>query len=126
VNSQYDNDLLAVYQTNPESEQPQQPAYLRDRIAARMTPLEDRLRQKLTQFPAELAEQGLRMSQLWPLCSGVQRSKPRAFEVADALRALGWKRVRVYSDKTNPSSTLWLPPTSDLAEARQAFRRRKS
>lgn len=96
----------------------------RDNYLARLTPLPDRLRIALQKFPVEMTADGLHMSQIWPLVTGVQRSKPRAFEVASALRALGWSRVRFYSD-SGPSQTSWFPPEVDTAEAKAILKARK-
>ncbi len=93
---------------------------------AYLTPLHERLRTALTKFPPEALAEGLHMSQIWPLVSGRQRSKPRAFEVADALRQLGWQRLRIYSDTTMPSGTWWFPAGVLSADAKTAMRRRKS
>ena len=97
----------------------------RDQYLARLTPLPDRLRIALAKFPPELTADGLHMSHIWPLVTGVQRSKPRAFEVAAALREIGWTRVRYYSD-SGPSQTAWFPPEVDTAEAKAILKARKS
>lgn len=93
----------------------------RDNYLARLTPLPDRLRIALAKFPAEMTADGLHMSQIWPLVTGVQRSKPRAFEVAAALRAIGWTRVRFYSD-SSPSQTAWFPPEVSKEDAKQILK----
>jgi hypothetical protein len=97
----------------------------RDNYLARLTPLPDRLRIALEKFPVEMTANGLHMSQIWPLVTGVQRSKPRAFEVAGALRAIGWTRVRFYSD-SGPSQTFWFGPEVNTAEAKAILKARKS
>jgi hypothetical protein len=97
----------------------------RDKYLARLTPLHERLHQALLRFSAELTADGLHMDQVWPLVLGRQREKPRAFEVAAALRALGWQRIRYYQD-SGPSTTLWFPPEVDSAEAKAAMKARKS
>lgn len=94
----------------------------RDQYIARLTPLKDRLRVALDKFPEELLEEGVHLSLLWPLVLGVQRSKPRAFEVAEALRELGWQRIRVYSDGTAPSGSFWFPPQVSKEDAKQILK----
>lgn len=113
---------------DPPTTQPQ-PAPLsstpcRDNYLARLTPLPERLRVALAKFPTDMTADGLHMSQMWPLVTGVQRSKPRAFEVAAALREIGWTRVRFYSD-SGPSQTAWFPPEIDVAEAKAILKARK-
>ena len=97
-----------------------------DKARAYSVPLHERLKAALTKFPPEVLAEGLHMSQIWPLVSGRQRSKPRAFEVADALRQLGWQRLRLYSDSTMPSGTWWFPAGVLTGDAKAAMRRRKS
>jgi hypothetical protein len=109
-----------VYDHFGETNQPQ-PAISatprRDQYLARLVPLHERLRTALASFPADLIADGLHMDQVWPLTLGRQSQKPRAFEVAAALRQLGWQRVRYYQDSA-PSTTLWFPPEVDAAEAK--------
>ncbi len=81
-----------------------------DRARERLQPLKDRLAVALAAIPAEIKKDGLMLQEVWPLCLGRQRSKPTAFSVADAPRALGWVRVRHYSDGPAGSPTLWYPP----------------
>ena len=98
----------------------------RDQYIARLTPLKDRLRVALEKFPRELLEEGVHMSQLWGLALGRQRSRARAFEVAQALRELGWQRIRVYSGGTAPSGSFWFPPQISEQDAKQILRGRTS
>jgi hypothetical protein len=122
--SAFDLSILEGYST-PMPPKPTAPtATPRDKWTASLTPLHERLGAKLATFPADVMAQGLRLSQIWPLVSGRQREKPRAFEVADALRQLGWQRYRVYSDKTAPSGTFWFPPTVTAQNARAAMKAR--
>lgn len=117
-----------AYQTttqDPAPPAPQSATPRRDKYLARLTPLPERLRDALAKFPPELLADGLHMDQIWPLVLGRQREKPRAFEVAAALRALNWQRVRYYQDSA-PSMTLWFPPTVDPADAKAAMKARKS
>jgi hypothetical protein len=119
---------LAASQPTP-TDQPQ-PTPLsatprRDNYLARLTPLSDRLRIALEKFPVAMTANGLHLSQIWPLVIGVQRSKARAWEVASALRKIGWTRVRFYSD-SGPSQTAWFPPEVDAAEAKAILKARKS
>lgn len=95
----------------------------RDQYLARLTPLPERLAKELAKFPPDMLADGLHMNQLWPMVLGVQRSKPRAFEVAEALRALKWQRVRYYRDSA-PSLTLWFPPTINPTDAKNALKAR--
>jgi len=92
------------------------------KLDARITPLVDRLRQRLAAIPPEEKQYGLKMTVINPLVSGVQRSKPPAWAVAAALRQLGWSRYRAYSDGTEPSGTYWLPPDADVTAAKQTIR----
>ena len=96
-----------------------------DRLRTQLTPLHERLRAALAKFPPDAIADGVHMDQLWPLCIGIQRQKPRAFEVANALRALGWTRVRIYSDGTQPSGTYWFPPEVTPQNAKAAAKGRK-
>lgn len=96
----------------------------RDNYLARLTPLPDRLRIALAKFPPELLADGVHLSTIWPIVTGLQRSKPRAFEVAAALRVIGWTRVRFYSD-SSPSQTAWFPPEVSKEDAKQILKARK-
>ncbi len=116
-----------IYDTQPD---PTPPAPLsatprRDKYLARWKPLPDRLGEALAKFPLDLIADGLHMDQVWPLVLGRQREKPRAFEVAAALRTLGWQRVRYYQDSA-PSLTLWFPPETDPTAAKASMKARKS
>ena len=93
----------------------------RDNYLARLTPLPDRLRIALAKFPPELLADGVHLSTIWPIVTGLQRSKPRAFEVAAALRVIGWTRVRFYSD-SGPSQTGWFPPEVSKEDAKQILK----
>lgn len=93
----------------------------RDNYLARLTPLPDRLRIALAKFPPELLADGVHLSTIWPTVTGLQRSKPRAFEVAAALRVIGWTRVRFYSD-SSPSQTAWFPPEVSKEDAKQILK----
>jgi hypothetical protein len=97
----------------------------RDKYLARLTPLADRLAVALAKFPRDVIADGLHMDQLWPLVLGRQREKPRAFEVAAALREIGWTRVRFYSD-SGPSQTAWFPPAVSKEDAKQVLKARKA
>lgn len=121
------NDLinqLAAPPTDANSAVPPVGVKPRDLYLASLTPLHLRLAAALTRLPAEALVAGLHMEQLWPLITGRQRAKPRAFEVADALRKLGWQRIRLYSDKTAASGTFWFPPEVDPQDAKAALRSR--
>ncbi len=96
----------------------------REAYLARLTPLHERLREALAKLPPDDLAQGMHLSTLWPMVRGVQRSKPRAYEVAAALRVLGWSRVRIYSDGTAPSGSFWFPPEVTQVEAKAAVRRK--
>lgn len=98
----------------------------RDNYLARLTPLPDRLRIALEKFPVEMLADGVHLSTIWPIVTGVQRSKPRAFEVAAALRVIGWTRVRFYSDGTAPSGSFWFPPQISEQDAKAILKARKS
>jgi hypothetical protein len=97
-----------------------------DRYEARLTPLHIRLQAALEKIPADIRSKGLHMSTIWPLCSGVQRIKPPAWKVGEALRLLGWQRHRIYSDGTEPSGTYWFPPGMPMTSAKAALRQRKA
>ena len=122
----YDEAIAAPY-TPPAYSQLQSPAQTgtprRDQYLARLTPLHERLGIALAKFPSELTADGLHISQIWGLTSGVQRNKPRAFEVAAALRELGWTRIRFYSD-SGPSQTAWFPPSVNPTDAKNALKAR--
>jgi len=120
---------VAEMLANPAESSPPQAAATSeryDRFKARTTPLHERLRAKLADLPGETKAIGLHMSAIWPMCSGVQRSKPPAHEVGAALRKLGWQRIRIYSDTTAPSGTYWFPPESTRPCVKAARMRRKS
>ena len=97
-----------------------------DRLRAHLVPLHERLKAAIARFPAEALADGIHLTQIWPLVTGRQRDKPRAFEVADALRVLGWQRFRIYSDSTTPSGTYWFPPEVTQVAAKAALRSRKA
>lgn len=121
-------DSLAYTLTDPAPQPAPAPSATprRDRYAARLIPLHERLRVALAKFPREMVADGLHLDQVWGLVLGRQREKPRAFEVANALRTLGFQRVRLYSDGTSPSQSLWFPPDIDPADAKAAMKARKA
>ena len=95
----------------------------RDRYLGRLRPLDVRLAEKLRDIPDEVKQNGMHMDDIWPLALGRQREKPRAFEVAAALRLLSWQRVRYYQDSA-PSTTLWFPPEVTQQDAKAAMKGR--
>ncbi len=97
----------------------------RARYLARLRPLDVRLAEKLQDIPDEVKQNGMHMDELWPLALGRQKEKPRAFEVAAALRTLHWTRVRYYQDSA-PSSTLWFPPEVTTEDAKAKLKERKA
>ena len=123
----YDEFLITGAQSVAATPDPQPSAATprADRLRANLVPLHVRLQSALARYPMEALADGLHLSQIWPLVTGRQRDKPRAFEVANALRALGWQRFRIYSDCTAPSGTFWFPAWVTQPDAKAALRCRK-
>lgn len=120
-------DALLAYEFHPAtatSAAEPSPASRRDQYLARLTPLHERLAAALSKFPPNALANGLHMDQVWPLVIGRQAEKPRAFEVAEALRRLGWTRVRFYSD-SGPSQTAWFPPDVNHHDAKAILKGRR-
>jgi hypothetical protein len=128
-----DEATCAYYQamlganTNPTEapQSPSGPSSMADKARAYLVPLHERLRDALTKIPPDILAEGLRLEVIWPLVSGRQRTKPRAYEVADALRRLGWIRIRFYSDMTAPSGNYWFPPNVAQEDAKANLRRQR-
>jgi hypothetical protein len=80
-----------------------------DRKAAqeeRLVPLVDRLRRLLATFPAEQLQAGVSLEAIREQLRGRQRGYAHAGELGDALRKLGFVRIRLWT-KRDGFSAVW-------------------
>jgi hypothetical protein len=73
----------------------------------RLTPLENRLAKLLANIPADIKSQGLSLPALRTMLAGKWRGKCHPGELGVALRLLGFKRRRNWSDVSQSFCTLW-------------------
>lgn len=73
----------------------------------RLTPLEDRLAKLLATIPTEIKSQGLSLPVIRTMLAGKWRGKCHPGELGIALRQLGFKRRRNWSDVSQSFSALW-------------------
>jgi len=73
----------------------------------RLTPLEERLAKLLSTMPSEIKSQGLSLTALRSMLAGKWRGKCHPGELGIALRRLGFKRRRNWSDGSQSFSALW-------------------
>ena len=72
-------------------------------------PLTEQIRELMQTTPPQMLKRPWSMAELVLRLNGKYRDKPHAKQVGEALRALGWKRVR-YWCKGYDGVRLWLPP----------------
>lgn len=78
----------------------------------RLTPIDVRLARTLDSIPAEVRQQGISLPSLVPLLKGRYRERPRAGDIGDALRRMGWTRTRKWRCEAEGFRALWYPPTN--------------
>ena len=72
-------------------------------------PLKEQITELMHTLPRQLLNRPWSMSDLVLRLNGKYRDKPHAKQVGEALRALGWKRVRYWCIGYD-GARLWLPP----------------
>jgi hypothetical protein len=72
-------------------------------------PMDVRLAKKLAGIPADVQRNGLSMEYLCSLVKG-QRGRGSYVHVAQALRRLGWYRLRNWSRSADGFRAYWYPP----------------
>lgn len=75
----------------------------------RLTPLEERLAKLLATIPNEIKSQGLSLPAIRTMLAGKWRGKCHPGELGLALRRLGFKRRRNWSDGSQSFCALWYP-----------------
>ncbi len=73
----------------------------------RLTPLEERLAKLLANIPSEIKSQGISLPAIRTMLAGKWRGKCHPGELGIALRRLGFKRRRNWSDGSQSFSALW-------------------
>lgn len=73
----------------------------------RLTPLEERLAKLLAAIPPEIKDQGLSLPEIRNMLAGKWRGKCHPGELGEALRRLGFKRCRNWSDGSQSFRALW-------------------
>lgn len=76
----------------------------------RLTPLDDRLRRILDNIPDSIKAEGVRLPPLVHQLAGRIRQHPSAGDVGKALRRLGWRRKRDWSNGDEGYPAVWYPP----------------
>jgi hypothetical protein len=77
-------------------------------VRDRLTPLENRLQKLLSTIPVEVQREGLSLKTLQPSLRGRWRGTCHPGELGTALRKLGYKRIRKWSDDSG-FRALWFP-----------------
>lgn len=80
------------------------------RWRARLTPLDTRLQKLLDEIPPEVRARGIRLPALIPLLAGRTRQHPAAGDVGQALRRIGYRRKRDWSNGDEGFPAVWYPP----------------
>ena len=78
----------------------------------RLTPLDDRLRKVLDDIPDSIKAEGIRLPPLVHQLIGRTRQHPSAGDVGKALRRLGWRRKRDWSNGDEGYPAVWYPPNN--------------
>lgn len=73
----------------------------------RLTPLEERLAKLLATIPTEIKSQGLSLPAIRTMLAGKWRGRCHPGELGVALRRLGFKRRRNWSDGSQSFCALW-------------------
>lgn len=82
-------------------------------LRARLTPLDDRLRRVLDNIPDSIKAEGIRLPPLVHQLAGRIRQHPSAGDVGKALRRLGWRRKRDWSNGDEGYPAVWYPPNNN-------------
>lgn len=77
--------------------------------AVQLAPLHTRVQKKLDAIPRSVQNYGLSLLELQIQMKGRKGGKPHVGELAAALRKLGWKRRRHWSDSENGFRAKWYP-----------------
>ena len=104
---QFRNGLLSAlmsYQT-PQSDHALQDALELQTLA----PLHMRLQKKVDAIPATTQQKGLSLLEIQVRMKGRKGGMPHIGELAAALRKLGWKRRRQWSDSEDGFRSKWYP-----------------
>lgn len=94
-------------------EQQCQAAEKERRWRERLTPLDERLRKLLDEIPDHIKAEGIRLPPLVLQLAGRTRQHPSAGDVGKALRRLGFRRRRDWSNSDEGYPAIWFPPKKD-------------
>jgi hypothetical protein len=64
----------------------------------RVKPLDQQITELMVTLPTQLRDRPWSMAELVQRLSGKYRDRPHAQQVGEALRRLGWKRIRLWSN----------------------------
>ena len=106
-NEQFRDGLLSTlmsYQTSLSD-----PALQYTSEAQTLAPLHIRLQKKVDAIPTKTQQQGLSLLELQVRMKGRKGGMPHVGELAAALRRLGWKRRRQWSDSEDGFRAKWYP-----------------
>lgn len=78
----------------------------------RLSPLDDRLRRILDNIPNSIKAEGVRLPPLVHQLAGRTRQHPSQGDVGKALRRLGWRRRRDWSNGDEGYPAVCYPPTT--------------
>ncbi len=76
----------------------------------RLSPLDARLKKILDEIPDHIQAEGIRLPPLVHQLAGRTRQHPSAGDVGKALRRLGFRRKRDWSNGDDGFPALWFPP----------------
>lgn len=76
----------------------------------RLTPLETRLARLLVTIPRDVQKEGISLPVIQKMLRGRWRGNPPPGHVGQALRDLGWRRVRRWRGNDIGFKALWFPP----------------
>jgi hypothetical protein len=77
--------------------------------AQTLAPLHVRLQKKVDAIPTKIQQQGLSLLEIQVRMKGRKGGMPHIGELATALRKLGWKRRRKWSDSEDGFRAKWYP-----------------
>ena len=77
---------------------------------APLAPLDARLQRVLDQIPQSTQIEGLSLLELQARLRGRKGGLPHIGEMGAAMRKLGWRRRRKWSDESAAFSSRWYPP----------------
>lgn len=82
-------------------------------LARRTKPLTDQIAELMTSLPPSLRDRPWSMVELTARLQGKYRDRPHAQHVGQALKQLGWRRVRLYGGGFG-GVRVWMPSDLDI------------